>query len=446
VYIFLLALNLNLNTKETGAALGEVKLMLPMAQPIDQQAFAIASGLQTGTVSVPLLGTFEVKKTTLVNILPAGWRQPYPNESLRGGALFGILTLVCFLCLNYPEIRMNIDFLPAMCEPYNSGVLHPEIRPYRHCFENCYSSCFPSTMPVSCLSKMGRHWSINEYDMDAMWYIAGSCAGSSCCAQTVCQRCTRTTTRCSRRLHDLFDGVELVHYNTSMAAIETDEADADFDRHEVFEDESPLSEAHVPEETFPWAAPLGRRLQADNCRQVTSTYDCNCRCTSSVYARACTVNCVPYWRSFVPIRVTVGAPAPGFGQESEDRQAQYEFSAMMSVNATPAAVKEQYLAGVDRTDSDLTDAVEMAETYTLPGFASVTTPSVTQGYSRVLTVKYEHGAYRTSAIRNLQQPQFMPGMVSECFYDPRLNPNAAMISREHLKFADEMGCESLTQS
>jgi hypothetical protein len=164
-----------------------------------------------------------------------------------------------------------------------------------------------------------------------------------------------------------------------------------------------------------------------------------------VYARACTVNCVPYWRSFVPIRVVVGAPAPGFFLKPEDRQALYEYSAMMSVNATPAAVKEQYLAGVDRTDPALTDAVEMAETYTLPGFASVTTPSVTGGYSRVLTVKYEHGAYRTSAIRNLQQPQFMPGTVSECFYDPHLNPNAAMISREYLKFADEMGCESLSQ-
>ncbi len=413
--------------------------------PTDQRAAAIAAGLQTGTVSGPSALSANIKSTAIANILPAGWRQPYPRESRLGGIIFGILTLACFVGINYPEIRKNFDYLPATCEPYNQGGLHPEIRPYRYCYQSCFG-CFQSWTPVSCMSKMIRHRSINEYDLDAMWYIAGSCAGSSCCAQTVCQRCTKHETRCSRRL-SLFDDEVLLPNNTSMPSMdEVDEAELEYDRHEVIEKEEELLlyQGHElsHDETSPWVTSLGRRLQSSNCRQVTKTYDCNCQCARRVYARACSIRCVPHWRSFVPIRVSVYEPAPGFYEDQSEQasqQALSEYRAVMSVNATSAAAKQEQLATVNRTDA--LKLVEMAEAYALPGFASATAPVVMQGFSRVLTVVYQHGASRNAALRNLKQPHFAPGVVSDCFYDPHVKPNAAMISRGQLYFSHEMGCK-----
>ena len=118
----------------------------------------------------------------LLNAL--GWRQPYKREAKCGTAAFGILSLVVFVTLNYPELRKNLVYQPATCEPYFDAVIRPEIRPYRHCYMSCFG-CMQSWSPIPCSLKLGMHYSINEYDLQASWYIAGTCGGSSCCAQEV---------------------------------------------------------------------------------------------------------------------------------------------------------------------------------------------------------------------------------------------------------------------
>ena len=107
-----------------------------------------------------------------------------------GALFFGSMSFVIFHVLCYPELRRNLMYLPAMCQPYNDGVIYPEVKPYRHCYQAC-NGCMESWAPVPCSVKSGMHLSINEYDLTAMRYIAGSCGGSSCCAQEVCQTCTK---------------------------------------------------------------------------------------------------------------------------------------------------------------------------------------------------------------------------------------------------------------
>ena len=45
-------------------------------------------------------------------------------------------------------------------------------------------------------------------------------------------------------------------------------------------------------------------------------------------------------------------------------------------------------------------------------------PRATLGWSRVVTLVNEHGTSRRAALRNLQRPEFEPGSVSDCYYDP----------------------------
>jgi len=398
------------------------------------EAANIASGLQGGTVSTPSAMQVEVKDTSIVKLLPDDWRQPYPTESKSGALFFGILSLICFMTLNYPEIRKNYEFLPATCEPFSQGVLHPEVRPYRHCSQSCIG-CYQSWNPVPCSSKMSMHRSINQYDLEASWHIAGTCGGSSCCAKEVCQRCTKHETRCSRRLSLVW--VEDL-LNASRAD-EADEAGEAHDQNEVVDelaDEDPMLEAAAAlDGTTPSMSSLRRRL--DGCMTVTRTYDCNCQCVQRVFSRACTIKCVPYWRSFVPIRVSTYHPAPGFYANAHDAsvaQALTDYRALLSVNATSAAVQQ---AAINR--SDAAKSVEVATTYTPPGFAGTSGATVMEGFSRVVTLVFQHGASQSAAMRNLDQPHFAPGAVSECYYDPHWQLAAAMIPRTQLYFSHEMG-------
>lgn len=125
-----------------------------------------------------------------------GWRQPRKQESLAGAAAFATLSLIVFFALCYPELRKNLVYLPATCEPFANAVTRPEIRPYRHCYQSCFG-CLSSWSPTPCTFKLGMHRSINEYDMQASWYIAGSCGGASCCQKEVCKTCTKVERRCT---------------------------------------------------------------------------------------------------------------------------------------------------------------------------------------------------------------------------------------------------------
>ena len=93
---------------------------------------------------------------------------------------FGIGTLLVLAAFVLPDVRKNTLFVAATCQGYADGVLQPEIRPYRRCTQSCFG-CFQSWNPIPCSVKLGMHRSINEYDMAASMYIAGSCAGSLSC-------------------------------------------------------------------------------------------------------------------------------------------------------------------------------------------------------------------------------------------------------------------------
>lgn len=416
-----------------------VATAIPMSQA-DVAAANIASGLQTGTVSGPSALSASVKDTSIIKLMPAGVRQPRKEEATCAALLLGVLSLVCFATLNHPEIRKNFDFLPATCEPFVSAGLHPEIRPFRHCSQSC-GGCFPSWTPISCTSKLAMHYSINEYDLQASYYIAGSCAGPSCCAQQACQRCTKHETRCSRRLSVL--GGEATAETTVEATAEAmaeatpwtarntssdlgldDDADADYDRNEVVEEVEAAWEAEGDEAVTTWR----RRLEG-NCRQVTTTYDCNCRCVRRVAAKACTIRCLPHWRSFVPVRVSVYEAAPGFSaSDTSAAAAATAYQALLTANAS-AKARAQQQTTINQTDS--AKLVEVASAYTPPAFADAVMSADTDGaaYSRVVTVQYEHGASRSAALRHLDSPHFQPGVQSECFYDPLWRPTAAFIPR-----------------
>jgi hypothetical protein len=422
---------------------------VPMAEPMSQQEIAahnIASGLQTGQISNPsALTQVQVADTALINIMPSTWRQPTRHEAKTGTLACALLTAICYFALNHHEVRKNVEFLPATCEPYSDAQLRPEIRPYRHCSQQCLG-CFSSWTPVPCSKKMGMHYSINEYDMQASMYIAGSCAGQSCCAKEVCQRCTKHTTRCSnRRLGILGEGetTSIVHNTSTLGSILGDDDDddgPDADRNVVVLEE----EAAVGgRQQMSWlVSSIRRRLSS--CRDVTTTYDCNCRCVQRVFAKACSIRCEAWWRSFVPIRISLAAPAVGFLPDAQDTSAAAALAGYRSVmsNATmAAAARAEQEAKLNRTDT--VKLVELAEVYTPGGVeAQQPPPFVRQGYGRVVTAVYEHRSSRGRAIDHLEEAHFIPGIVSECFYDPRMRPGASVVKAGdggELYFGHEMG-------
>ena len=166
---------------------------------------------------------------------------PQNQRLLRVGGFSGVFSLILFAGLLYPEWRKNNVFLAAQCEPYTEGMLRPEIRPYRECYQSCVSACVLAWSPTPCSFKLGMHRTINEYDIRAAWFIAGSCYSGSCCAQQSCDTCQRVDKKCDS------DG--------------------------------------------------------SNCQSVVTNFECNCRCVSPVTRRACSVRCSVRWRSLVPIRV-----------------------------------------------------------------------------------------------------------------------------------------------
>ena len=107
-------------------------------------------------------------------IQPYRYRPPRANEARTWAFVLAALSLILFAAFGYPELRKNLVWLPAECQPYvePGGALVPEIKPYRHCYRSCIS-CYPSRALTTCSHKMGMHFSLNEYDMRAMRHIAG---------------------------------------------------------------------------------------------------------------------------------------------------------------------------------------------------------------------------------------------------------------------------------
>ena len=497
---------------------------VPTATPTMHAEPTLATAVPAGTTEAIVVAepVGAIKKTVL-NIMPAGWRQPYPSESRIGGLVFGVLTIVCFFGLNYPELRKNLVYLPAVCEPYADTQIRPEIRPYRHCYMTCFG-CHESWSRTSCSTRLGMHYRINEYDLDASWYIAGSCGGPSCCQQEVCSTCTRYETRCSRRrslfetplefteVNHTLDGRpfaandSMLAYMTQQAG-RTDEAD---ETHSAPMEEVVVEEVPVPEslaeamevgsteaerQTPWWGMASRRRLEESSCRRVQTTYSCNCRCIRRVRAKvrhaqmhhrlcairggrydpcamrvttgaipamplrvssptsfahpavnahpavkACNIRCVPYWRSFLPITVTVDGPAPGFTSSASEAAsaAASVYRAEITTNASAALAYDATQKAVNKSDS--ASLVQEASAYSLAAYNGYTGASALDaGYHRVVTVVYQHGASRARALAKLSEPQFTPGAISECFYDPDWHPSAQLVKREQLYFLHEMG-------
>ena len=349
-----------------------------------------------------------------------GWRQPYPHEARNGAAGCAIGALIVFGLLCYPEVCRNLYFLPAQCEPFFEGVLRPEIRPYRHCYESC-SGCYESWSHTSCSFKLGMHSAVNEYDMKAAWYIAGSCGGSSCCAHEVCNKCTKHEQRCSRR--SLFSRETLW--------VSADDANAD---------------------RTTWAAAVRRRLEdpLTSCTTVSTTYDCNCLCARRVLSSACSIRCLPYWRGFVPVRVTVPSAVAGFAADDDataSAAALGAYEGLLSANQTSGAYVAAHRADAVLNRSDAAESLERMDgmdsnrpVYSPPRYEGATFAAhVAAGASRVVTVVYEHGASRRAALANLERPELVPGAVSECFYDPHVSARALLVPSARLAFASEMG-------
>ena len=382
-------------------------------------------------------------------------------------ALMAVVALGLFLFGCVPEMRRNLTFKPAMCEPYADDFLRPEIRPYRHCTQLCLG-CYHSYAFPTCAQKLGMHWSINEYDMDAAWMIAGSCSGGYCCQQTVCQTCHRTETVCSRRRlggvitspgeeeDEVVESwvevsdeeppaeanatwVEVSHYDGLLLPPNTTHAES-----------VDASGSGINGPSANGAADSRRGLRSSSrfssshsshtrsCHSVRRSYTCNCRCAAPIYNRGCSIHCQAYWRSFLPVRVSVAALGRGFYIDSDggwDDAARENKAEMLAPNATPPA------ATVDR--SEVASDLEGFENGTPESYSPSVSGShhglVTFGWSRVVTLMYEHRASRDAAMANLMQPEHLLGSVTPCYYDPYWSIASAVIPSSQLAFESEMG-------
>jgi hypothetical protein len=401
---------------------------VPLATPVpDGNADAVPMATVVSSPSVPRRATAPTH------------RAPTQSEAQIGALACAALAVGIFAGLCYPELRKNMVFEPATCQPYVNDILRPEIRPYRHCYQSC-TGCRPAYSSTTCGFKMGMHYQTNEYNMEASMWIAGSCAGSSCCAQEVCNKCSRTETRCSRRR--LLDRFWEASSTTELppSAGENESATSASEEEEGWEDDE--EEEGV---AAPWASSLRRQLdvQAKTCRDVTSTYDCNCRCVRRVARKQCSIHCLPYWRSFIPIRISLPYAAEGFYRSSQDptpRQALRGFKQVLSVNGTTETQRKERLNSVNRTDLSSGHFVETAETFSVTGYEGYSfSPGVDDGFSRVVTLVYQHGASRRKALDKLRQPWFYPGVVSECYYEPDWDPHSSFVPSGHVAFSHEMG-------
>ena len=418
-----------------------------------------------------------------------------------------VLVSLVFLLLCYPELRRNLLFLPAKCEPYADAQLRPEVRPYRHCYTSCIG-CTPAFSITPCTFKLGMHYAINEYDLSAMMYIAGSCSGSSCCARKVCQTCSRTEQRCSRRrsrrllqADDAFavasDGGEeeeeeqeeyqlIDSWDEEVVGdwkeveggeLDEDDLDADLDADlggigdgseaigsaaisVAAGDELPTWRAAAEQ---PWkvgadAHSSARRRQlrssrsssrssrsssSRTCYTTRVNYECNCRCVNLVHRKACSVHCLPYWRAFVPVRVSVDRyeTAGVFYADDDPRavsSAKTDWQAMLSVNASTSA---QRSAGNDRADA--LGAIEGGDAAVYSPYSDTAARaqgySVNLGWSRLVTLVYNHGPSRSGAIYEMERPEHIIGTVQECYYDPDWNTRSALLPASQVAFASEMG-------
>lgn len=239
-------------------------------------------------------------------------------------------------------------------------------------------------------------------------------------------------------------------HNTSVLGSADDDAGPDADRNvvvvEAQEDVSvPLAMVEAEQAADRqslWPTSLRRLLSTSTCRKVTTTYDCNCRCVQPVPAKACHISCVPYWRSFIPIRMSLPLPTPGFYADDKDTTATAAlagYQAVLAVNATSAAFKAEHEATVNRTDT--AKLVELAEVFTPDGYGTAT-PLGHEGYGRTLTLRYEHWESRRRAVDHMHAWHFAPGMVSECFFDPLMRPGATVVKAGDggmVYFGHEMG-------
>jgi len=101
----------------------------------------------------------------------------------------------------------------------------------------------------------------------------------------------------------------------------------------------------------------------------------------------------------------------------------------------PTAADES--ASVNR--SDAAALLEEASVYSPYAAGATFAPLVTDGFSRVVTLVYEHGSSRGAAMRKVGSPWFAPGSVSDCYYEPYWNPNSPTLPGRYLAFGHEMG-------
>ena len=371
---------------------------------------------------------------------PYRYRPPRPQEARRSAATSGFLAVIVFCYLCYPELRKNLVWLEAECQSYEDPAvaLVPEIKPYRHCYRSC-GGCFPSHSPVPCISKMGVHYSVNIYDMSAMRVIAGACAGGPCCAREVCDTCQRTETRCRRHLSS-----SSPLWPAWGSALPVDAAELVADLGELGPNQTVVYQGEPWEEMITMTEPETddaagdpsaraepamsgggprRRLQgaggggSSSCSRVTVNYDCNCRCVQRVAAQACHVHCLPYWRSFIPLAITLPYPERGFYPYKHTQQsvatAVQGLSDLMKVNATTAAYEKLKKDPVDL--GDLETYVDAAEAFHPKIFDAPPPiePQPPETYRRIATIVYEHRASRARAVAKLMEPHFAPGVVSQ---------------------------------
>jgi len=291
-----------------------------------------------------------------------------------------------------------------------------------------------------------------------MHYIAGGCRGAPCCAKRQCDRCSREETVCSRRRLSFFapveklpdDAAELVKDvlgDNQATYYEPELNDASID--------AGLKSSPLTEPMALSSDRFGRRLQGagggGSCRKVTTTYDCNCRCVQHVAQQHCTIRCLPHWRSFIPIMVSLPYAAPGFARPSEVRRAAEDAKAELKGELVTKNSTSKDYQTAKKTPPDLAGlagSFEIDDSYHLPVYdepdsggssLSALLASGPELHRRFASMVYEHGASRERALQKLEEAHFLPGAVSECFYEPNWDAHSIFIPQSHLAFAHEMG-------
>ena len=185
-----------------------------------------------------------------------------------------------------------------------------------------------------------------------------------------------------------------------------------------------------------------------------------------MYSRACSVHCQTYWRSFIPVRVSIPRLYPeavfdGFFLDSDGGQADAARQSKAEMLTTNASVPDDHegfakegfaeLWSIPRPRAEVASDLEgfadgNPEPYST--FNSTDSPEggllfsgsgLSLGWSRVVTLEYEHHDAWHQAMNNLMRPEHRVGSATPCYYDPGWDGTSAVIQSSQLAFEDEMG-------